>query len=429
MNDVTSAKNNIELTNRKLFRDRLDYFLHPSGNVSLPAQLKGRVEPMRQMLDCFETRGSHAFIWGPRGVGKTSLGHTACEEHSSIVEIAAAVSCGRNTTFSELMNDIFLRVAHSNKIDLKNISLRASFSAFGFKFDGSIPSTLSEVKIENVNMASTLLNTLFNAKTFPNKIPVVIIDEFDLIENGETLTLLSNLLKQISVDDVGVKFIFCGVAKDLNGLLGAHASVERYVYSIELPPLSFEAIQEIVQDIQSEFDVEFHRGQQIRISQISFGYAGFTHLILKNVLLAMFEAGVEAAQVDDSNYKVGIQRSADQAATRLKTAYDTAVKQGTDRYAEVLWAVANGQHLDRQFKDITADYDRIMQSRASRSGYDTTKDNAKDLRNALNSLVNRKYLMKAKTGWYSFCDPMFRSYVRLVAEREGIELGAESFPS
>lgn len=421
--------NNFFETDRAIFRARLDHFLHPSGNVSIPAQLKGRVEPMRQMQDCFETRGAQAFIWGPRGVGKTSLGHTACEVHDDIVEFAAAISCDKNTTFSQLMNDIFVKIIHNNKISIKTGLLQAKFEAFGFSFSGGALTVIDEVKIENVNAASALLNTIFSTSNFPHKVPVVIVDEFDLLENKDTFRLLSSLLKQMTVDDIKLQFVFCGVAEDLNELLGAHESVERYVYGVELPPLAYEAIEEIITDIETEFEISLHRGQHVRIAQISSGYAGFTHLILKNILLAAFESESNSSEISDDLYKLGISRSAEQAATRLKTSYEKAIQQGTDRYTEVLWAAANGQHLDRQFKDIVQDYERIILERPHRSGYDTTKNNAADLRNALNSLHTRKYLKKGKSGWYSFVDPMFRSYVRLMAERETIELGSESFPA
>ncbi len=422
-------ENNFYALDRSEFRNRLDHFLHPSGNVSLPAQLKGRIEPLRQMQDCFETRGAQAFIWGPRGVGKTSLGHTACEVHKELVKISAAISCGKSTSFSQLMNDIFVKVIHANKLPLSQKQLKASFEGFGFNFEGGMPAMMNEVMIENVNAASALLNTIFSYSNFPNEFPVVVIDEFDLLENQETLELLSSLLKQMTVDDIRVQFIFCGVAKDLDGLLGAHESVERYVYGVELAPLSFEAVIEIIADIEAEFDVSFHRGQQIRIAQISSGYAGFTHLILKNILLAAFEENFMKSDISDELYKLGIHRSAEQAATRLKSAYEKAIRQGTDRYVELLWATANNQHLDRQFKDIVSDYEKIMDNRPHRSGFDTSKKNAIDLRNALNSLHKRNYLHKGKSGWYSFVDPMFRSYVRLMAERENVPLGDESFPT
>ena len=235
------------------------------------------------------------------------------------------------------------------------------------------------------------------------------------------------MLKQISVEGTNVQFIFCGVAKNLDELLGSHESVERYVYGVELTPLTHDAIWEIIADIELQFEISFNKGQKIRISQISAGYAGFTHLILKNILLSAFEQKFSKKKITDNLYKLGIQESAQQAATRLKTAYEKAIKRGTDRYIEVLWALANDEHLDRQFKDVVNDYEKIMGLRSHRSGYDTKKSNAIDLRNALNNLSDRGFLKKGKTGWYEFVDPMLRSYVRMIAEREGIELSDESF--
>ena len=49
------------------------------------------------------------------------------------------------------------------------------------------------------------------------------------------------------------------------------------------------------------------------------------------------------------------------------------------------------------------------------------------LRNALAALHKTGFLKKSRAGWYEFVDPMFRSYVRMIAETEGIELSDESF--
>ncbi len=412
------------------FRNRLNHSLHPSGNISLPTQLKGRTRPMSQMLDCFETAGSHAFIWGPRGVGKTSLGHTACEEHKSQVVLTAAVACEKSTSFNDLLNDILRNVLRDNKIPLAPSKKKAASLNLGItKFSIEAGEFHENIRIDGPNHAVALLSTIFTQARYPNQMPTIIIDEFDRLKNLETFEQISSVLKQLSVEGLNLKFIFCGVSRNLDELLGSHESVERYVYGVELSPLKHDAIWEIVEDIQTEFNVCFHRGQQMRISQIASGYAGFAHLILKNTLLAAFEGGSRDTNISEELFKEGIHRSAQQAATRLKTAYENAIKRGTDRYIEVLWALANDQHFDRQFKSIVTDYKKIMEKRPNRDGYDSDRNNGRDLRNALNSLTNRGFLSKGKTGWYEFVDPMFRSYVRLVAEREGIELSDENFPA
>ena len=173
--------------------------------------------------------------------------------------------------------------------------------------------------------------------------------------------------------------------------------------------------------------MKFSRGQTLRIGQIASGYAHFAHLILKNIILRAYEAGFSNVDITSELYKEGIHSSAEQAAARFRNTYEKATKKGTDRYIEALWAVANDKHLDRQFKDIVHDYDYIMNKRPHRKGYDTKKSNGVDLRNALNMLHKNGFLKKGKTGWYGFSDPMFRSYVRMMAEKDDIELGDESF--
>lgn len=414
-------------SSRKEFRGLLDAILHPSGSITQPDQLKGRAKPLNDILDCFETPGSQAFIWGARGVGKTSLGHTACEKHNELVTRTAAIACEKNTTTSQMFTDIVRSVMKNNQMSLKDSKFNIGFEALGIKLATNGEGIKENFIINTPNEATALLNVVFSISNYPELIPVVVIDEFDRLQNPQTLAMLSSILKQISVDELRVKFVFCGVATDLNELIGSHESVERYVYGIELNPLSHDAIWEIVEDVELAFGIQFSKGQTIRISQIASGYPHFAHLILKNVLLKCFETGFTGGKIDPKLYKSGIHASAEQAATRLKTAYDKATKRHTDRYVEVLWAVANDKHLERQFKDIISDYNKIMIQRPDRNGYDTIKNNGADLRNALNALVKNGVLHRNRSGWYQFVNPMLRSYVRMVAENNEVELSDESF--
>ena len=124
-------------------------------------------------------------------------------------------------------------------------------------------------------------------------------------------------------------------------------------------------------------------------------------------------------------FKDGVHRAAAAAATRLQHSYDVATKKGTDRYIEVLWAAACGQLLSKQFKNIRDDYSQIVQGRPGRDTVDE-----QGLRNHLNALCKGSHgsvLEREKVGWYQFTDPMFRSYVRMMAFNNGVDLGEESF--
>lgn len=413
------------LTRRK-FRDRLGHFLHPREHLTLPQQMKGREAQLRSMQDCFETRGAQAFIWGPRGVGKTSLGHTSCYAFSEDVELVGDVPCDRDLTFSDFLREIVRQAIEQGKVDLRSGAAKASFDLLGLSLSYTSDGKISEFEIRSTAHAAALLATIFGPEYYQGKQPVIIVDEFDTLQNEDTIRMLSGLIKQMSVQGSLLKLIFCGVARDLGELKVAHESVDRYIHAIELQPLSADAIFELITDVEREFEVSFTRGQQVRIAQISAGYPHFAHLILQNVLVKGHEAGFSGREIPADLFKQGVHLSAEQAATGLRRAYEIATRKGTDRYVEVLWAAANGAHLERQFKDVASDYRNIMRQR---KGREELADD-QQLRNHLNSLCKAPFgtvLRRRPPGWYEYTDPMFRSYVRMVAESEGIELGAESF--
>lgn len=380
------------------------------------------------MLDAIETPSVHPFIWGVRGIGKTSLGHTTCEKFSDNCILAASVACSKSMTFRELVDDIVSDAFDRQPSLLKNKKLSIKLSAFGVSISTEVQGFVSTGASLSINQSANLIDNVFSLTNYGSKFPVIIIDEFDRLEDAETLQSVSDLLKQLSVISAKVKFAICGVTDDLGELLSAHQSVDRYIYGVELQPISHDAIWDLVRHVGDEFSFRFHRGQEIRIGQIAAGYPHFAHLVLKNTLLEAYENDCKRSEVSNENFRGGLARSSRQAATRLKTAYENAIRKGTDRYIEVLFAVANHAHMNRQFKDIAADYAAILESRSNREGYDIDKNNGADLRNALNSLHKRGFLKKGKSGWYQFSDPMLRSYVRLVAETEGVELSDESFP-
>lgn len=270
---------------------------------------------------------------------------------------------------------------------------------------------------------------MFTKKNFNDKIPVIVVDEFDRLSNPATLEQVSDLLKQLSVISADLKFCFCGVTDDLGELLSSHQSVDRYVFGVELRPFPSDVIWRLVEETCKAFGIDLGRGRMIRISQIAAGYPHFAHLIVKNTLLEAYERGWKFDEISDEIFREGLNRSSSQAATRLRTTYEDAIRKGTDRYMEVLFATANSVHMNRQFKDIVSDYEIIMERRPERQGYDTRKANAQDLRNALDNLSRRGFLKKGASGWYQFHDPMLRSYIRLIAETEGVELSDDAFPA
>lgn len=397
-------------------------YVHPSSEVSQPEQLIGREEALSRMRNAFERDGANVFIWGRRGVGKTSLAHSAINHFNDIVIAGPAIACERKSSADQLLEDVLRRSKAASK-SLPRIKWRLSVG----HVSGEAETRGDAVTVKTINHASEILDKYVGHDQSEGRSAVVIIDEFDQLENEETVEFLTALAKQMSVDKLWVKFIFCGVAEDLESLIGSHESVGRYISAIKLDPLTDDKIWEITRQISLQFGISLGRGQEIRVGQVACGYPTFAHLIMDEVLNVAFEKRFSGNEIPQEIFNEAMRRAASTAATHLQGAYRKATQKGTDRYVEVLWAVANGPHIrNRQFKDIISDYRSIMIIRKNR--YSIEKDQT--FRSHLNSLCstsNGNVLIRSSSGWYEFADPMFRGYVRMMAHNEGVELGDESF--
>jgi hypothetical protein len=82
---------------------------------------------------------------------------------------------------------------------------------------------------------------------------------------------------------------------------------------------------EIVDDIEEKFAIKFTSGQRYRVVQIADGYAHFTHLMLKDILMEGHRSGFKGGNVTQALVKNGIGNSVKQAEVYLVEAYKKAI--------------------------------------------------------------------------------------------------------
>uniref|UniRef100_UPI001CBF8968 ATP-binding protein n=1 Tax=Tateyamaria pelophila TaxID=328415 RepID=UPI001CBF8968 len=238
---------------RREFIELKKQFVHPSTEISQPEQLIGREGPLKRLRTAFEREGSNPFIWGLRGVGKTSLAHSACHAYPETVSVGPVVACEANSTIVQLFEDIVRRQSALNSSFFKDKTIKIKLAGYGFSVETGIGNQTGDLVLNSVNQASDLLNLLFPPDYELGKKTAIVIDEFDKLKNRETITFFTDLAKQLSVDDVAVKLIFCGVASDFKSLVGAHGSVGRYLTAVELTPMLDDQIWQTARSIMHNF--------------------------------------------------------------------------------------------------------------------------------------------------------------------------------
>jgi hypothetical protein len=394
----------------------------PSRAITSPENLVGRISQLDKIRRAFSNDGKQIFVFGERGVGKTSLAKTAAYLYQSIDAEPVLVACSPNSTFSSILQDVARGCLPADEtmrkvVDTKHRSLGVKgigHQAITTIEKGDVP------KIENVNHAIAILKFV---SQLHSDSPVVIIDEFDRILSEEERGLFADFLKQVSDQELNTKFIFCGISTDVDGLIGQHFSAGRYMSPIELGPLSQDALWEIFEKAEETFGVSIDREIKIRAAIIADGYPYFMHLIGDSLLWNMFQNQLDAATPD--LFEKAIRQAVDEAEPMLKQHYDNATQKYESKdYSEVLWSVAATRVFPKKWKEIYENYYLELINPLALTPNLTSDAFYKRILN-LTKKMHGEILKTNENGWYQFRENVVRSYVRLRAAEAGIELGPD----
>ncbi|HTW51142.1 MAG TPA: ATP-binding protein [Stellaceae bacterium] len=408
--------------------------LSPSQPISQVQLLKGRTKTLQQIRQALASPGRHVFIYGDRGVGKTSLAKTASTLYQSSDAEPITLSCA--APFYQLITDLIQTCLVEAPSDARKTTYRAGVSFLGVEHQRSTEAQ-KPVNIISVNQA---VLTLRKALELHSKTPVIVFDEFDLVPGDEDKRLFADFIKQVSDQELNLKMIFTGIGRSISDLLHIHNSTVRYLENIPLERLDFSARLEIITACAEAFGVDVGRDTEIRIAQVSDGFPHYVHLICEKMFWNLFNKEETVTKARAADYVDAIRDAAQSIQAFLIEAYNRATRKYTNDYEEVLWAVADSPLLERSSSLIFQSYKRILealpeerrsQDERSVAGTWLKSDHRDDseLRKAFNGRINRlkslaygQILIGTRAGWYEYRENIVRGYVRLRAEQVGVPL-------
>lgn len=397
------------------FREELCKYFTPAQPISEPHHLHGRDPKLKAISRALGSPGKHVFIYGDRGVGKTSLAATAFQLHMPSSKHTPIVACENSSNFFELIDTIRRQIAKTmmsvaDRIDLRN---DLSENASGLE----LPS------LRNLNDAVEALRAIAPQSGPPM---VVIIDEFDQLTEDKDKKSFADLIKQLSDQRINLRVMICGIGRSLNELIGVHLSTDRYLATVPLEQISHDARWKIIEAACEHFKIEIDRDSVIRIGQISDGFPYYVHLIGEQIFWEMMDDSALISKMGLEHFKRGITNAIEESQTSLRQAYELATQKhgNSEDYEEVLWSVADGTLLSRQVTDIfEQSYREIMGQRSGRTPL--LKEAFYQRMNKLKKENHGCVLIGNRQGWYGFRENIVRGYVRLRAERAGVKVGID----
>lgn len=409
------------------FGAALNQVLSPANAIQSPEFLRGRSKQLEEIRQALYSPGRQVFIYGFKGVGKTSLAQTAAYQHQSTESFPIAVGCAQQTSCFSVVRDIAREAFPADPRTHKTTSQKS----FSFSFKG-VANSEKKRTVENerfpapdsINDAVRLLSYVAENHS---KSPVVIIDEFDQIKDRVEQNLFANLIKQLADKKVGIKIIFCGVGESIDQLIDAHLSAPRYLHPVNLGRLPYEAREEIIVGAADYLGISIDDTTKYRIEMISDGFPHYVHLICEKLFWRVYNAK-NRGFVNGDLFETALSDAAAALEPELKKPYERATKKYRDVREPILWAVADGDELHRPSRDIWQSYLRIVEElktcgKLKEAPLDRTKFNSAMA--SLKSDASGCILKGTRAGWYEFSERVVRGYARLRAMQRGIVLERE----
>ncbi len=406
------------------FGQKLATVVNAATPIRSIQHLKGREQQLEEIERALFAVGRHIFIFGDRGVGKSSLAATAAYQYQSPDAEPIFVSGSPDDTFQSVIANIAVQALGRSKVENRKNQESASIEFRGLKWStGYEVSTIDlGAQIKSIGDATELLKQV--ALKHSDK-PTVVLDEFDTIPDPAERAKFASLLKQLGDQSVNIKFFITGIGTSCQELLGAHQSAHRQLATIELHRLGWEGRREIVQDAAMVFGLELDDNVNWRIAMISDGYPYYVHLIIENMLWAAFDSDNDEPMLGVDEFHAGLRAAVTKTNAELRMPYEKAVLQRAPEFEDVVWSTADGDDLFLSLDSMYSSYLRVVADRDGRPEVDRSKyaDIVRKLKDAPYGSILKQ--ITGRPGWYEYKEKMLRGHVRMQAEANQVALTGE----
>lgn len=408
------------------FGEEIHKHVRPSEPINTIELLKGRQDELDEIRRALFAKGRHIFIYGDRGIGKSSLAQTAAYVYQSSDASIIQIGCTKTSTFLGIMESIAKRLIDSLDAIEKQTKASLNLKIINFEYSEKHSQRPIASSIKNMDDA---LDVISDIKEIHSDKPIIVIDEFDAITNKDERFLFAEFLKKMGDSGVYVPIIFSGIATSLDDLLGGHLSSIRQLKPIELKPISWDSRWDILVEALEAFNVTFDEEIKYRVAGISDGFPYYVHLITENLLWAVFDDDSTSHEASQAHYIKALEGAVKAVQEQIRKPYDTATLRHSQDFHHVIWAAADSTDLHRNIDSMYASYERVIRD-LNKQGYgeQLSPIDRKKFAQRLSTLTKPTHgkvlrkMTETRNGWYQFSENMLRGFVRLLAETHGVQL-------
>ena len=383
----------------------------PGAPVRRVDLLAGRRREIGRVISAVSQVGQHAIIFGERGVGKTSLAGLIHELWSEVAkDIDRLVSPRINCDTGDDFQSIWAKVAEE---------IRLIFDKRGISFESLPGNGVFRAALTELESGGAAPATVRRALQLADYRFIIVIDEFDRLDDRESARMVADTIKMLSDHWVDATLIIVGVADTVDELIEEHASIDRCIVQVLVPRMTPVELHEIVQKGLDAVNMTADEQALARITGLSQGLPHYTHLLALTSAQEALQAGRRNIIADD--VRVGLDAALEQAQETIRNAYHqaTASPRKENLYKQVLLACALA-HVDDLGYFAPADVRKPMTSIMGRH-YDIPSY----IKHLHELCIEKRGRILQSSGEqrkrrYRFRNPLLQPYILLRGYREGL---------
>jgi hypothetical protein len=289
-------------------------------------RLTGRHHELSRIFRALALERSHVVLYGERGRGKTSIVNLVAGSARSAGYMVARYACSTESDF----DDIVRGLTRDLPPPLLAVPLQHGEHLQGC--EAALPAERVQPR-DVVGLPGRLTGRHL----------VLIVDEFDRVEDADTRTRFADTIKQVSDRGVALSFVIVGVSDSMEELLGRHPSIQRNVLGLPLPLLTDDQVEEILTRGGREAGINYPPEIKQSIVNTSRGVPYIAQLL-------GLHAGIEAlarrsVEVNTADLAAACGRALEEMDPRVAGLFDRLVNRGASVNARgALLAIASGEH-------------------------------------------------------------------------------------
>lgn len=372
----------------------------PSAPINIAELFIGRQQQALKIVDAIGERGRHIVLYGERGVGKSSL----------VQIIPFFIPRGprniRHVRVQAFPGDTFSVVA------------KRIFSDIHFEADigeGRKVYNISDLYPDQV----TIDNFLSEMRRFKeSEIPIIVIDEFNEIDDEDTSITIANIIKALSDIGSNVTLIIVGVADNITDLIERHRSIERCTEQILMPRMPSNERKEVLEKRLAKLGMTIGGDEKWKIINLSKGLPAYIHSLGKHAVFSALER--RSLHINEEDVDNAINSVLQASQQTIKESYEIAIRSHQSRalFRHVLTACALAKGDDNGFFTPTAIKDPL-------SGILKKSQEISNFQGTLEDFVEKRggileRLGQARQFRYRFAKPEMQPYVLMRGIRDGI---------